>query len=174
MPKEVNVTVDPRPLDSQGNPQDVNQNPPAYSTIGFANNSQPAAYPPPTSGYPPQQGYPHQPPQPGYPPQQNMGWNQGPQVTQPGVIITSPVVVQPTRVVMAGAQPYVTICPNCRQQITTRTDSETSMVQHFWAMGLCIIGCWPCCLIPYCIKDCQNTTHYCSNCGQMIGRHGTC
>lgn len=126
MPKEVNITVDPRPLDSQGNPQDLVQNPPPYSAIG---------QPQPQMGYPPPSG--------GYP--NNMGWNPGPpppQQQQPTshVYITSPIVVQPTRVLPTGAAPFVTICPNCQHQVTTRVDSETSMVQHLWAMGLCIIG----------------------------------
>ncbi|XP_063696079.1 lipopolysaccharide-induced tumor necrosis factor-alpha factor homolog [Culicoides brevitarsis] len=162
MTKEINVTVDPRPLDASGNPQDFTHNPPPYSTIG----AQPYPHP--------QQGYP----QPSSNPYPNMGWNPPPTqqpMPQAGqVIITSPIVVQPVRVMPTGASPFVTVCPNCQQQITTRTDSETSIAQHLWAMGLCIIGCWPCCLIPYCMKDCQNTTHYCSNCGQFIGRHGTC
>lgn len=134
MTKEVNVTVDPRPLDSQGNPQNMTHNPPPYSTIG--SQQQQMGYPPPSGGYPPQTNY-----------QQNMGWNQNamPQqqqgFVQPSqVIITSPIVVQPTRVLPTGAVPFVTICPNCQNQVTTRVDSETSMVQHLWAMGLCIIG----------------------------------
>lgn len=124
MTKEINVTVDPRPLDSQGNPQNFTQNPPPYSTIGGAYQQPQPGYPPPSGGYP-----------------HNMGWNQQPLNIQPGqVIITSPIVVQPTRVLPAGASPFITVCPNCQQQVTTRVDSETSMVQHLWAMGLCIIG----------------------------------
>lgn len=128
MTKEVNVTVDPRPLDSQGNPINFTQNPPPYSTIGDGYQQQQPGYPPPQSAYP-----------------HNMGWNQGqpqqPPMIQPGqVIITSPIVVQPTRVLPTGAAPFVTVCPNCQQQVTTRVDSETSIVQHLWAMGLCIIG----------------------------------
>lgn len=119
MTKEVSVTVDPRPLDNQGNPQDITQNPPPYSSIVGAYQQQQPGY------LPPYQGPQHQ----------------QPPILQPGqVIITSPIVVQSGTVLSTGALPFVTVCPNCQKQITTRVDSQTSMIQHFWAMGLCIIG----------------------------------
>lgn len=140
MSQGVNITVDIRGSNGLGNPQGFVQNPPyiVQNPQGFVQNPPPYSYIGPQQ---PQMGYPA--PSGSYP--HNMHWDQGPppphqQQPTSQVIIASPIVVQPTKVEPLGPDPFLTICPNCRHQVTTMVDTETSMVQHLWALGLCIIG----------------------------------
>lgn len=133
MTKNMNVTVDPRPLDNAGNPQAIpvqHMNPPSYPPPSYDQGS----YPPPQHSYPPQQ--------PGIQ-QQNLGWSHQTMAPPNTVIITNPVVVQPSRqivVQVVGHNPFMVTCPNCNMQVRTRIDTHTSMTQHLWALALCMIG----------------------------------
>jgi hypothetical protein len=36
---------------------------------------------------------------------------------------------------------------------------------------MALVGCWlGCCLIPFCVDDCKDTTHTCVNCQRVIGQ----
>lgn len=42
-------------------------------------------------------------------------------------------------------------CPSCQAQIMTRVEYESSSKTHLIAFLLCLfVGCFGCCLIPYC------------------------
>lgn len=130
MTKNTNVTVDPRPLDNAGNPIPVqNMNPPPYPPPSYDQGS----YPSQQQNYPPQQVFQ----------QQNLGWSHQTMAPPNSVIVTNPIVVQPTRQVfvqVVGHNPFLITCPNCNMQVTTRTDTQTSITQHIWAFALCIMG----------------------------------
>eukprot|EP00091_Calanus_sinicus_P020774 TRINITY_DN5883_c0_g1_i1.p1 TRINITY_DN5883_c0_g1~~TRINITY_DN5883_c0_g1_i1.p1 ORF type:complete len:143 (-),score=22.38 TRINITY_DN5883_c0_g1_i1:110-538(-) len=90
-------------------------------------------------------------------------------VTQP-----QPQVVTQVQYVAApsyGPFPATVTCRQCQASITTRTSSELSNMG--WIVGgvLCIIGCWPCCLIPCCMDSMQAVTHTCPSCNTHLGRY---
>ena len=62
-------------------------------------------------------------------------------------------------------------CNNCGENIQTKTKSETGIFQYAIAGILCFIGCWPCCLIPFCVGDWQDVIHTCPNCNMVVGKH---
>ncbi|CAB3258134.1 unnamed protein product [Arctia plantaginis] len=63
------------------------------------------------------------------------------------------------------------VCRSCNAQIQTKVDFSTPNKAHIWAFLLCICGCWPCCLIPYCMDSCKNSVHYCPHCNAYIGTY---
>ncbi|GJQ70750.1 hypothetical protein Trydic_g682 [Trypoxylus dichotomus] len=70
-----------------------------------------------------------------------------------------------------GPDPMATICQRCGAHIITTTTSQRSNLTHFAAVALCLCGCWPCCLLPYCMNSCKNTYHYCPNCSTYLGMY---
>ncbi|CAO1323496.1 unnamed protein product [Diamesa serratosioi] len=108
---------------------------------------------------------PQQPPpsyQQHYQPQQYYQPQQQAQVIQTSIIMQSTVV---------GPDPTIATCPSCRATITTTVRHEAGNKTHLFALGLCLIGCWPCCLYPYCIDSCQNANHTCPNCNSFVGTY---
>ncbi|XP_047535527.1 lipopolysaccharide-induced tumor necrosis factor-alpha factor homolog [Vanessa atalanta] len=65
--------------------------------------------------------------------------------------------------------PYV--CRSCNQQIITRVERTPSLRTHLFALMLCILGCWPCVCLPYCVDTCNNAEHYCTNCNAYVGSY---
>jgi len=55
--------------------------------------------------------------------------------------------------------------------VTTKTDSEPSVVA--WIVGglLCLVGFWPCSCIPCCVDSMQQVTHSCPSCKNFLGRY---
>ncbi|XP_063444544.1 cell death-inducing p53-target protein 1 homolog isoform X2 [Mytilus trossulus] len=155
-------------------PQGYGQPPPpqGYPQGGYG-QPQPYGHPGYAGGYPaqpgygqPQQGYGQ--PQPGYgpPPPQGYGGQQ-----QQGH--TTVVVGQPTTTVLVQQfreAPVNTSCPHCHAQVITATQYETGTFAWIICLVLCIVGCWPCCLIPFCVDGCKDVTHSCPNCKQVISR----
>lgn len=127
--------------------------------------SQPA-YPPPEGQYPPPtQGYPAPPPgqQPGYAP---------PPAGYPPPQGQTTVVAQPVAVVAVPCireSPVRVSCPSCRADVMTATTFETGTMTWLLVGILCIIGCWPCCLIPFCVDGCKDVIHTCPNCQTQVG-----
>ncbi|CAB3367819.1 Hypothetical predicted protein [Cloeon dipterum] len=65
--------------------------------------------------------------------------------------------------------PFQIVCPCCRQMVQTRIEYRAGSATHLAAFLLCIFGCWPCCLLPYCLTSCQFPAHFCPNCQAFIG-----
>ncbi|XP_043486160.1 lipopolysaccharide-induced tumor necrosis factor-alpha factor homolog [Polistes fuscatus] len=107
---------------------------------------------PPQPGFIPPGGSSPPPPYAGgpspLPPQQNV------------IIVTSEAY---------GSEPRVMTCPHCRQNISTRIDTESNTKTHLFALLLCLVGCWPCVCIPYCMDTCLVKKHYCPSCGVFLG-----
>ncbi|XP_065890892.1 cell death-inducing p53-target protein 1 homolog [Dysidea avara] len=120
-------------------------------------------YPPPQGGYPPPQGsYP--PPQAGYPPSQ--GAQQ--QATTTVVVQAQPATAVVTNVKF-GASPTVYNCHICNTQQTTRISHKTGTLTWLLVLLLCVLGLWPCCLIPFCIEGTKDVIHTCPNCNNQVG-----
>ncbi|KAF5279102.1 hypothetical protein FQA39_LY05780 [Lamprigera yunnana] len=131
----------------------------------YAESVSPPGFVQQTDNFPPhmQPGYAVPPSQPGYavPPSQYAG-PMPPNQHQVVMIASSPPVIY-------GPNSIPMTCPHCHNQITTRVESESSSKTHLFAVLLCIVGCIPCCLIPYCTDSCQNRNHYCPSCGAFLG-----
>ena len=94
------------------------------------------SYPPP-----PQQGQLY-PPLPG-----KGGAAPGPTPVQ---VVTQ---VQYVQAPSFGTRPVTMVCPNCQNNVTTKTVSEPSALA--WIIGgvLCFMGFWPCACIPCCVSS---------------------
>ncbi|KAI4493254.1 hypothetical protein M0802_009542 [Mischocyttarus mexicanus] len=104
-------------------------------------------------------------PQPGFVPPSGLSppppYAGGPS-PQPNVIIVSNEAY--------GSEPRVMRCPHCGQNISTRVDTEANTKTHLFALLLCLVGCWPCVCIPYCMDTCLVKKHYCPSCGVFLGQ----
>ena len=83
--------------------------------------------------------------------------------------VYQPVIVNSQ---LMGRNPCELTCPYCAAHVITRVERTPGAQAHLWAFGLCIFGCWPCCLIPYCMEDCMLVVHSCPNCNRVIGTSG--
>lgn len=70
-----------------------------------------------------------------------------------------------------GTEPLNLTCPSCAHMINTLTYTHRSNLTHFSALILFMCGCWPCCLLPYCMKSCKTTHHYCPDCQTYLGMY---
>merc|ERR1719300_2104379 len=50
-----------------------------------------------------------------------------------------------------GRQPMQITCPYCQSLITTRIKKETKDTAWLWCIVLCLLGCWPCACLPFCM-----------------------
>ena len=66
-------------------------------------------------------------------------------------------------------QPKNMICRSCQRIILTHTVSSTSRVSVLLASGLCLLGCWCCACLPFCLESMQRVAHSCPKCKVAIG-----
>ncbi|TMS36520.1 hypothetical protein L596_003666 [Steinernema carpocapsae] len=124
---------------------------------------------------------PSQPSYPAYQPQQMNFAHLPPSQPQPNDFpIPTPITPgnmpppNPTpttiHVLRLGPRPMSMTCPNCTQPVVTRTTANAGLLTFLLSLGLVLIGCFMgCCLIPFCIEDCQDIHHFCPNCNAFIG-----
>lgn len=107
----------------------------------------------------PQQQYQQQ----GVPIQQQVQYQQQPQQV---------VVVQQQAVPMTNARiarrPCILFCPMCKKNVQTSCRFCTSTGTWVIVGGLCIVGCVPCCLIPFCMNSLKKAQHFCTVCQAFI------
>ncbi|KAK3095108.1 hypothetical protein FSP39_010410 [Pinctada imbricata] len=65
--------------------------------------------------------------------------------------------------------PVPMTCTQCGASVVTATEYETGMLTWMIAGMLCLLGCWPCCLIPFCVDGCKDVIHSCPNCKTRLG-----
>uniref|UniRef100_A0A914GZD7 LITAF domain-containing protein n=1 Tax=Globodera rostochiensis TaxID=31243 RepID=A0A914GZD7_GLORO len=71
-----------------------------------------------------------------------------------------------------GPRPQNTFCSNCRQQVLTKVKYSAGLLTWLLFGGCLLFGCWlGCCLIPFCMDDCQDCEHYCTNCKAFMGQY---
>lgn len=63
------------------------------------------------------------------------------------------------------------ICPSCHDQVWTKVETKATSKTHLWALCLFCCLCWPLVCVPYCMTSCNNSCHYCPNCGAFIGEY---
>jgi lipopolysaccharide-induced tumor necrosis factor-alpha factor len=135
--------------------------------------------------YPPQPGYP-QPPS--YPMGQGCVHAHALHVAHArctGAPMQTTVII--TQSTTMGPRPAALTCPKCQAQIITETTHNPGLMAWLIAGVLCFFGyvsldeCEPiccvcsfgcgCCLIPFCIDDCQDVEHRCPNCKSFLGQY---
>ena len=62
-------------------------------------------------------------------------------------------------------------CPYCGRSIHTKTVSEDSCMAVFLSASLCILGCWCCVCLPFCLESLQKVEHSCPKCKLVIGTY---
>ncbi|KAA8491083.1 Lipopolysaccharide-induced tumor necrosis factor-alpha factor-like [Porphyridium purpureum] len=68
-----------------------------------------------------------------------------------------------------GKRPQVAACQVCGEKVQTRVEYNSCNVLN-WA--ICVFTCFCCVFIPGCCDNGTNTaTHYCPNCGALIGEN---
>uniref|UniRef100_A0A1Y1N874 LITAF domain-containing protein n=1 Tax=Photinus pyralis TaxID=7054 RepID=A0A1Y1N874_PHOPY len=149
--------------------------PPPYeeSTHSPPLNNYPQAYPPQSRNA----GYPTlPPPQMGFPPPPQVGFHQPGFIPPPTPSVPQAQYSrypQPQVVTVFGPIPQLINCPHCHNQVTSKLEASAGTKTHLFAALLCILGCIPCCLIPYCVDSCKDRSHYCPQCNAFLGSYGT-
>jgi len=126
--------------------------PPPYDPTkgAYPPNPNPASYQPNMSN--PSMPYPNAPPMQAQP------------VTQTYVYVNDQC--------QYGPRPMNVTCPHCHQQIVTKVKCSAGLLTWLLFGGCLVVGCWlGCCLIPFCMDDCQDVEHYCSNCNSFLGNY---
>jgi len=156
------LTMSAPPMDQAQFQQGMPAAPPSYDASMAASGAGGFAPPPPPGqmypGLPGKEGAP--PPPASYPPPQ--------QPQGPVQVVTQ---VQYVAAPSFGYRPVTMNCPHCQAHVTTKTDSEPSVVA--WIVGglLCLVGFWPCSCIPCCVDSMQQVTHSCPSCKNFLGRY---
>ncbi|XP_026671802.1 lipopolysaccharide-induced tumor necrosis factor-alpha factor homolog [Ceratina calcarata] len=68
-------------------------------------------------------------------------------------------------------RPTTAICPRCTAIIITTVQVRRSLITHAAVVVLFLCGCWPCCMIPYCMNSCKIIDHYCPVCRAYLGTY---
>uniref|UniRef100_A0A914XD50 LITAF domain-containing protein n=1 Tax=Plectus sambesii TaxID=2011161 RepID=A0A914XD50_9BILA len=144
--------------------------PPPYEA---ATGSNPSPHAPPVENYskppyPPMPQHHMPPPPPGYVHTAHVPVNAGMAPPMVGTTTTTVYVGAPAY----GPYPNNTMCPKCHAQIVTQTQVRAGLLAWLICGGLVLIGCWlGCCLIPFCVDECQDIDHTCPNCKQFLGSY---
>ncbi|XP_055837333.1 lipopolysaccharide-induced tumor necrosis factor-alpha factor homolog [Episyrphus balteatus] len=88
-----------------------------------------------------------------------------------------PIPMQPQAVVYQtlppipplGPRPCLVTCPSCHQEQMSTVRMEAATKTHLLAAVLCLVGCFCCVCVPYCVDSCKNANHYCSKCDAYLG-----
>ncbi|XP_027741960.1 cell death-inducing p53-target protein 1-like [Empidonax traillii] len=90
-------------------------------------------------------------------------------IEQPVYLVSQPPII------VAGifsSKPTSTICPSCRQHITTQVTYRLGKLSYLLCTSLCMVGCcFGCCFVPFFVKIFKDADHYCPYCQFHIYRY---
>ena len=66
-------------------------------------------------------------------------------------------------------QPQRIQCQFCNHDVATVVTFQNGTGTHLTALGTCLIGCIPCCLMAYCVDGVKDAVHQCPNCQRVVG-----
>ncbi|XP_065890207.1 lipopolysaccharide-induced tumor necrosis factor-alpha factor homolog [Dysidea avara] len=70
-----------------------------------------------------------------------------------------------------GDSPMSYNCHVCKTQQVTRVTHKVGTMTILIVIILCVLGLWPCALIPLCVPALQDSVHTCPNCNTEVGVH---
>uniref|UniRef100_A0A672H5J5 LITAF domain-containing protein n=1 Tax=Salarias fasciatus TaxID=181472 RepID=A0A672H5J5_SALFA len=79
-----------------------------------------------------------------------------------------------TRVIAAPPPqdaPKRVVCQHCMQSVVTNVEHTSGLLTWLACGGLTLVGCIPCCCIPFCADSCQDIEHRCPACKGLISVH---
>ncbi|XP_004539101.2 lipopolysaccharide-induced tumor necrosis factor-alpha factor homolog [Maylandia zebra] len=88
-----------------------------------------------------------------------------PQVVQP----VSQVVVMQSH--LPKDVPGQMKCPHCQTDVVTKTEYKIGILTWIIFGVLLLVGCWPCYVIPFFVKECKDVEHSCPACNSVIHIH---
>ncbi|KAK0152070.1 Lipopolysaccharide-induced tumor necrosis factor-alpha factor [Merluccius polli] len=62
-------------------------------------------------------------------------------------------------------------CPLCRVTCVTNLTHRNGALVWVLVGALAVVGCWPFCLIPFCVDGCKDVEHRCPSCQNVIHVH---
>ncbi|KAJ0179228.1 hypothetical protein K1T71_004940 [Dendrolimus kikuchii] len=78
----------------------------------------------------------------------------------------SPTVQQPV-----GPKPFFRICPSCHHEVLTKIETKITIMTHLLALTLCLLECYICACLPYCMDSFKNKDHRCPHCSTFLGTY---
>ncbi|KAK6312278.1 hypothetical protein J4Q44_G00179420 [Coregonus suidteri] len=90
-----------------------------------------------------------------------VGYTSGPSGPVP---VVTHVIMTPSLKEVGG----LTMCPHCQQTVVTKTETNPGLLTWLICGGLFIVGCWLCCVIPFCVESCKDVEHSCPTCNKII------
>ncbi|TRY96440.1 hypothetical protein DNTS_021466 [Danionella cerebrum] len=75
-----------------------------------------------------------------------------------------------TSVMLPGLRdlPAQTVCPHCKHQVITITEHFSGLMAWAACGCLALVGCWPCCIVPFWMDSCKDVEHRCPNCNTVL------
>lgn len=109
---------------------------------------------------------------PSAPTQPLPGYGNPPSTIAPNVVLpniqAAPTVI--VNVTQFGPYSMQMTCPSCHSTITTETLTSPGLLTWILSGTLLLMGCWlGCCLVPCCMRSCQDIEHRCPNCKAHLG-----
>ncbi|XP_010207838.2 lITAF domain-containing protein [Colius striatus] len=104
-----------------------------------------------------------------YPPPPPYSCRETATIEQPVYLVSQPPII------LAGifsSKPTSTICPSCRQHITTQVTYRLGRLSYLLCASLCMVGCCcGCCFVPFFVRMFKDADHYCPCCHFHIYRY---
>ena len=64
--------------------------------------------------------------------------------------------------------PTKVFCPDCNTTVQTKLETYSTIVTMLFAILLFLL-CFPLVVLPFCIRSCKRTVHYCPTCNRVLG-----